>query len=80
MKDEAVSTKSSGKTYRADIPSSLLGDKSNITIYVFAHTKITQHIPTVDKDGKPIVKVLTTPSEESYKAIRMQRIGLTDLD
>lgn len=80
LQDEAVSTKSSGKTYRADIPSKLLGDKSNITIYVFAHTKITQHIPTVDKDGNPIVKVITTPSEESYKAIRMQRIGLTDLD
>lgn len=80
LKDQTVLAKSSGKTYRADIPSSLLGDKSNITIYVFAHTKITQHIPTVDKDGKPIVKVLTTPSEESYKAIRMQRIGLTDLD
>lgn len=80
LNDDIAPIKSSGVTYRADIPSSLLGDKSNITIYVFAMTKITQSVPTVDKDGKEFNKTLITYSDETYKTIRMQRIGLTDLD
>lgn len=66
---------SSGVTYRAEIPLDLLGKKDNfVEIYAVAYTKIVKYT----SDGKSEAKPVYTP--QAYDTLRIQRLGLVNLD
>ena len=66
---------SSGITYRADIPLSLLTpDKNYIEIYVVAKTTIFKY----NNDGTE--SEIDNDSLKAYSSFRIQKVGLTDLD
>ena len=66
---------SSGITYRADIPLSLLTpDKNYIEIYVVAKTTILKY----NNDGGE--SKIDNDSLKAYSSFRIQKVGLTDLD
>lgn len=64
----------SGITYRADIPLSLLPSNSNyVEIYAVTYTEIVRNT----NDGTDTISNATS---NSYATVRIQRVGLTDLD
>lgn len=66
---------SSGVTYRAEIPLDLLGKKDSfVEIYAVAYTKIVKYT----SDGKSEAKPVYTP--QAYDTLRIQRLGLVNLD
>ena len=64
----------SGVTYRADIPLSLLSSNSNyVEVYAVAQTTIIRN-NNDGTEGDP------TNTSTSYTTVRIQKVGLTDLD
>lgn len=66
---------SSSVTYRVEIPLSLMhASEDYCDIYVVAYTKIVRN----SSDGTD--KIYTTKTPSAYERMRLQKIGLTDLD